>query len=361
MNLDDIDPLLVETWQADATDLMLVAGSAPRVRIDGALLPLDRHATLSATDVERIVSTLLGEELWATFQDRRQLDFSFTWRDAARFRGSCFFHQGSVGLALRVIPRRIPTFEELGAPAICPQLAMLPQGLILVTGPTGSGKSTTLAAMVDFANEHRAAHIVTIEDPVEYVHVHRRSIVTQREVGTDTPSFEVALRSTLREDPDIVLVGELRDLESIQFALTLAETGHLVLATLHTNDVAQAIDRVCDVFPAAQQTQVRVQLASSLAAVVSQRLLPRADGLGRVAAFEVLVATTAMRNLIREHKTHQIRNGLLTGRAEGMCTLETSLSDLMAAGLIDRATAMGASLNPNEIVGSGPVRTPAPV
>lgn len=355
MNLEPIDALLVETWQADATDLLLVAASPPRVRVDGSLLPLPGHAPLTTPDLETTVGALLGPGLWATFLERCHLDFSFAWRGVARFRGSCFRHQGSVGLALRVIPHRIPSFAELGAPPICPGLAMLPQGLVLVTGPTGSGKSTTLAAMVDFANEHRAAHIVTIEDPVEYVHDHKRSIVTQREVGTDTPSFDAALRSTLREDPDIVLVGELRDLESIQFALTLAETGHLVFATLHTNDVAQAIDRVCDVFPAAQQTQVRVQLAASLAAIISQRLLPQSNGMGRVAAFEVLVATTAVRNLIREHKTHQIRNALLTGKAEGMCTLETSLSELLGAGLIDRATAIGASLNPNEIVAAPPV------
>ncbi|HEX9969901.1 MAG TPA: PilT/PilU family type 4a pilus ATPase, partial [Acidimicrobiales bacterium] len=260
----------------------------------------------------------------------------------------------SVALSVRLIPFDIPSFEQLGLPAVAESLVNLQQGLVLVTGPTGAGKSTTLASMLDRINETRQCHILTIEDPIEYVHSHKRSAVNQREVGDDTDTFERALRSALREDPDVLLVGEMRDLESIQIALTIAETGHLVFATLHTNDTAQALDRIVDVFPGDRQDQIRVQLANTLAAVFHQRLLPVADG-GRVAAFEVLVANHAIRNLIREGKSRQIRNMLVAGRHEGMQTLETSLNDLMARGLVSYEQALGYALVPNELQKSAAV------
>jgi twitching motility protein PilT len=251
-------------------------------------------------------------------------------------------------MALRIIPQRIPSFEELRLPPILADFCDLTQGLVLVTGPTGSGKSTTLAAMIDRINASRECHILTIEDPVEYVHRHRRSAVSQREIGVDTPSFPDALRAALREDPDVILVGEMRDLETIQFALTIAETGHLVFATLHTNDAAQAIDRVSDVFPPDRQTQIRVQLAASLSGVVAQRLAPAAAG-GLVAAFEVLVANPAVKNLIREGKTHQLRNIIMGGSSEGMQTLETSLNQLVAAQLVSVEEAIARAVQPREI------------
>jgi twitching motility protein PilT len=252
-------------------------------------------------------------------------------------------------VALRLIPYDLPDLEFLGVPPVVRDFTTLPQGLVLVTGPTGSGKSTTLAALIDRINSTRPCHILTIEDPIEYVHRHKLAAVNQREVGTDTESFPRALRSALREDPDVLLVGEMRDLETIQTALTIAETGHLVFATLHTNDTAQALDRIVDVFPGDQQAQIRVQLANALTGIVYQRLLPRRDG-GRVAAYEVLLATSAVRNLIREGKTRQLRNILSTGGREGMQTIEQSLTALVAAGTVDHATAVAASIFPNEVL-----------
>ncbi len=253
-----------------------------------------------------------------------------------------------MALALRMIPSDIPTFDELGLPPVAEWLARLPRGLVLLTGPTGSGKSTTLASIIDRINETRSVHILTIEDPIEYVHKHRLSAVTQREVGTDSPSFERALRSALREDPDVLLVGEMRDLESIQLALTLAETGHLVFSTLHTNDASQAIDRIIDVFPAWRQDQIRVQLGSSLGAVVAQRLVRRIGG-GMVAAFEILIANNPVRNIIREGKTHQLPNLITTNQSEGMCSLESSLADLVLAQIIDYEEALAISSHPKEL------------
>lgn len=251
-------------------------------------------------------------------------------------------------MALRLIPYHIPSFEELGMPAVVERLCALRHGLVLVTGPTGSGKSTTLASIIDRINTERACHVLTIEDPIEYVHKHKRSAVNQRELGEDTPTFEGALRAALREDPDVLLVGEMRDLETIQLALTIAETGHLVFATLHTNDTSQALDRIVDVFPSDRQQQIRVQLAGSLSAIVYQQLMPREGG-GRVAAFEVLVATYPVRNLIKEGKTRQIRNVLTTGQRDGMQTFEMSLSELVAQGMITHEDATTRSVYPNEI------------
>jgi twitching motility protein PilT len=283
------------------------------------------------------------------FASKLEYDFSFSWRNEARIRGNAFSQRGETTLALRMIPRQIPTMQQLGLPPVLRHFTRQHQGLVLVTGPTGSGKSTTLAAMIDEINSFRACHILTIEDPIEYVHDHKRSAVSQREVGADTASFSDALRAALREDPDVVLVGEMRDLDSIRFALTIAETGHLVFATLHTNDTAQALSRIVDVFPAEQQAQVRVQLAAALTGIVYQRLLPKTGG-GMIAAYEVLVATAPVRGLIKEGKSHQLRNTLITGQRDGMVTFEQSLSALVQHNLIGYDDAVARSLYPKDIV-----------
>jgi twitching motility protein PilT len=351
MNSIDITPIdeyLDVLWDNGATDLLITGGSQPRVRVDGHLVEIDNTPHYSNSDATELIVRTIGTDLTDEVRAKKEVDFSFPWRDNGRFRGNVYHRQGELAMSLRVIPYHIPSFEELGLPSGITQFAGLPQGLILVTGPTGSGKSTTLASIIDHINENRACHILTIEDPIEYVHNHKRSAVDQREVGTDTDSFQHALRAALREDPDVILVGEMRDLETIQFALTIAETGHLVFATLHTNDAAQAIDRISDVFPADRQEQIRVQLAACLAGVVSQRLIPKTDE-GMVAAFEVLMANNAMRNLIREGKTHQIRNVVATGMKDGMKTLESSLSELVAAGHITYDEAVAHSVFPKEI------------
>ena len=346
-NSEPIDPYLEQLWHRGASDLLLTAGSAPRLRIDGDLVPLGTEA-LRPEDTTRLVSGILSEDLAARFQAAKEVDFSFNWRSTARFRANAFYQRGSVGLAVRVIPYGIPSFADLGLPPVTERIVQLPHGLVLVTGPTGSGKSTTLASMLDYINEHRACHILTLEDPIEYVHRHKRSVVNQREVGEDTSSFTSGLRSALREDPDVLLIGEMRDLETIRIALTIAETGHLVFATLHTNDTAQALDRIVDVFPGDQQQQIKVQLANSLQAIYYQQLLPRI-GTGRVAAFEVLIATHAVRNLIKEGKSGQIRNAVMTGQREGMQTFESSLSELVARGLVDYETATLRSTHAGEV------------
>ena len=344
-----IEPLLEELWERKGTDLLLTPGAPPILRIDGALVRLEDRDILTPEAAEKLILPLLVNGLATDFAANKEVDFSFPWRDRARFRGNAFRQRGTVCLALRLIPYEIPTLDDLGLPPAVHDLTKLHQGLILVTGPTGSGKSTTLAAMIDDINTHRACHIVTIEDPIEYVHRHKRSAVNQREVGEDAVSFARALRSALREDPDVVLVGEMRDLETIQTALTIAETGHLVLATLHTNDSAQAIDRIVDVFPAERQQQIRIQLAGSLSAVIHQQLIPKVDG-GRVGAFEVLLANTAVRNLIKEGKSRQIRNVLGTGQREGMVTLEASLSRLVQQGAVTLEDALMRAAFPNEVV-----------
>lgn len=343
-----VDGLLEALWQARGTDLLLTAGLPPQLRVHGDLSAVPGHAVLTGEDTDALLAELLSDEQARTWHAAHEFDFSFSWRDHARVRGNAFTQRGDTVVALRMIPRRIPDMTELGLPPVLTDFARRHQGLVLVTGPTGSGKSTTLAAVIDRINRERACHILTVEDPIEYVHEHRRSAVNQREVGTDTESFPAALRSALREDPDVLLVGEMRDLESIRFALTIAETGHLVFATLHTNDTAQSLARMVDVFPAGQQEQVRVQLAAALTGIVHQRLLPRVGG-GLVAAFEVLVANTAVRNLVKEGKPHQLRNVLVTGQREGMVTLEQSLSALVAAGLVTPADAAARSLHPQDI------------
>jgi twitching motility protein PilT len=342
-----IEPLLDALFDQGASDLILSADAAPALRIDGHLVAATSRP-LSAVQTRQLVEQLLSEEHRHTLDDKGSVDFSFQWTDRGRIRGNAFRQRGTVAVALRAIPHTIPSFSELRLPAIVEKLVELPRGLVLVTGPTGAGKSTTLASILDWVNRSRAQHIITVEDPIEYMHWNRRCVVEQREVGVDTPSFAEALRSVLRSDPDVLLIGEMRDLESIRMALTIAETGHLVFATLHTNDTTQAVHRIVDVFPAEQQQQIRVQLTACLQAVIYQQLLPGKAG-GRYAAFEVLLASHAVKNLIRDNKTAQLRNVIATGRNEGMNTLESSLNELIEVGLIDWEAAVAVSMYPKEV------------
>jgi twitching motility protein PilT len=345
-----LDQLLRYLWDHHATDLHLCAGTQPRVRIDGKLLAIPQSEPVTVEFLDAALSGLLTEADQQAYLSRRQLDFAFTWADTGRFRANAYFQLDRPALALRLIPTRIPTPEEIGLPAATAGLLTRPHGLVLVTGPTGSGKSTTLAAMVGWINRNRPVHILTIEDPIEYLHPPQQALVNQREVGQDVPSFAEGLSAALREDPDVVLVGEMRDLETIQLTLTLAETGHLVFATLHTNDAAQTVDRIIDVFPAEQQDQIRTQFSMSLAAVIAQRLVPRIGG-GRVAAYEVLMGTPAIANIIREGKVRQLRNLIATGQKDGMMVLEQSLAALVGAGVVTYEDAMAASVYPDEIAG----------
>ena len=350
-----LELLLSYLWEQRGTDLHLTAGSAPLARVDGELHAVPDQPVLKPADTAAIAEVLLDETDKATMARRGDVDFAFGFDHLARVRGSAFAQRGSTTLALRMIPSRIPPMDELGLPEAVQQMVDAPSGLILVTGPTGSGKSTTMASMVDHIAKTRFSHILTIEDPVEYVYRHGQGAVNQREVGKDTESFARGLRSALREDPDVLMVGEMRDLESIDTVLTLAETGHLVIATLHTNDTTQAVDRLVGVFPGEQQNQARLQLSASLVGVIYQRLVPRKEG-GLVAAYEVLKGTIAVRNLIRESNTRQLRNTITMGQADGMQTLEMHLSELVTAGIIDRDEAVHRSLYPKEIA-----KAPAPL
>jgi twitching motility protein PilT len=341
--------LLQSTVAAGASDLHLSVGRPPSVRRDGLLIPFDGVGVLTTQDTERIVLSLLEDFQRKELDEVQQVDFSFGLEGLGRFRANAYKQRNSLALALRVIPYRVRSLEELGAPAAAIDLLNRPFGLILVVGPTGSGKSTTLAAMIDRVNETKPLHILTIEDPVEYLHTHKMSMVNQREVGTDVLSFTDGLRSALREDPDVILLGEMRDLDSIAITLTLAETGHLVFATLHTNDASQALDRIVDVFPAERRDQIQIMLAGSLQGVISQRLLP-AEGGGRVAAYEVLMANDAVRNLLREGKTRQLRNTMISAQQEGMQTIEMDLARLVASGIISFETAASVSAYPKEIM-----------
>ncbi|WP_304438270.1 type IV pilus twitching motility protein PilT [Cellulomonas sp. B6] len=330
----DIEAVLRELVQLGGSDAHLTSGSPPMVRLSGALKPMEHFGTLTPDALRRSIYAILSQKQRETFEENLELDFSHAVRGLARFRVNLYVQRESVGAAFRVIPYEIKPLEELGVPPVVGTFAGLPRGLVLVTGPTGSGKSTTLASIVDLANRTREDHIMTVEDPIEFLHRHKKSIINQREVGADTHSFANALKHVLRQDPDIILVGEMRDLETISVALTAAETGHLVFATLHTQDAAQTIDRVIDVFPSHQQAQVRTQLAGAIQAVVCQTLCRRHDGQGRAVATEVMVATPAIRNLIREGKTHQIYSAMQAGAKQGMHTMDQHLADLVRSGRI---------------------------
>jgi twitching motility protein PilT len=324
-----VNELLDQVLTMRGSDLHLTAGSHPVVRVHGEMRPLTDFPILNGSQIRQMVYSIVTQKQREKFENELELDTSYTLPGKSRFRMNLFLQRDSVGCVMRVIPYEIADFDTLGIPAAVREWANLPRGLVLVTGPTGSGKSTTLASIVDIINRERSVHIMTVEDPIEFLHQHKRAIVNQREVGEDTHSFANALKHVLRQDPDVILVGEMRDLETISTALTAAETGHLVFATLHTQDAPQSIDRIIDVFPAHQQQQVRVQLAASLQGICTQQLLPTLDGRGRVASCEVLVATPAIRNLIREAKTHQIYSMLQAGGKLGMVTMDMSLSKLV--------------------------------
>ena len=330
----NLQELLVEVLTAGASDLHLTIGSRPVVRLRGDLVPLEHYPVLSAAVIQRVMYAAITQRQREKFERELELDFAYSVPGRARFRVNLYRQRDALGAAFRLIPFEIKSLETLGVPAAVSNFAMLPRGFVLVTGPTGSGKSTTLAALIDLANRNRRDHILTVEDPIEFLHGHQNSIVNQREVGEDTHSFTDALKHALRQDPDIIMVGEMRDLETISVALTAAETGHLVFATLHTQDAAQTIDRVIDVFPPHQQQQVRVQLAGALQGVVCQNLAKTKDGEGRVAATEVLVATPAIRNLIREGKTHQIYSAMQAGAQYGMHTMDQHLAELVNNGQV---------------------------
>ncbi|MGE0879712.1 MAG: type IV pilus twitching motility protein PilT [Acidimicrobiia bacterium] len=340
--------LIKTLWTGGGSDLLLTTDGPPYMRRDGKLRAVPGESPLRIEDIDDILDVVLLPEHKEQFVHHFDVDFSVGWEGVARLRGSAFRQRGLPSIALRIIPDRIPGFDELAMPRAVRDLGRLNQGLVLFTGPTGSGKSTSQASLIDWINRNRECHILTIEDPIEYVHRNISSVVSQREIGSDTMSFERALRSALREDPDVLLVGEMRDLESIAMALTLAETGHLVFSTLHTNDAAQAIDRIVDVFPAERQDQIRTQLAGSLAAVVAQRLVPRMDD-GMTAAYEVLLASHAVRNLIREGKSRQLRNVMTTSIGDGMQTLEMGLSELVEQGFVSYDEAVAHAFVPKEV------------
>lgn len=325
--------LLTKAYEEKASDLHLSFGIPAVFRIDGQLRQLGDRA-YSFSELQQMVEQIIPVNKKADFESRGEADFNYALEGLCRFRINAYHQRGQVSIAARLISSNIPTIQLLGMPNVLVELAEKPQGLILVTGPTGSGKSTTLAAMIDYVNDNYAKHIITLEDPIEYLHQHKKSVVNQREIGVDTQSFASGLRAALRQDPEIILVGEMRDLETISTAITAAETGHLVLATLHTSSAATTIDRIIDVFPPHQQSQIRIQLANVLQGIVSQRLFVKKDGRGRVAATEILVRTPSIANLIRSEKVHQIQNVIQTSRKLGMHTLETSIKQLMESGML---------------------------
>ncbi len=332
-----------------ASDLHVTTGSPPQLRLDGELVPF-RVPPLGPVETKQLCYSVLTDEQKAHFEEDQELDLSFGVKNLARFRANVFMQKGAVAGVFRTIPFKIRSFLDLGLPPVLADLCNKPRGLVLITGPTGSGKSTTLAAMIDKINSERHEHIVTMEDPIEFIHQHKSCVVNQREIGSDTKSFKKALRSVLRQDPDVVLVGEMRDLETIEAALTTAETGHLCFGTLHTNSAVQTINRVIDVFPPHQQSQIRAQLSFVLEGVVCQTLIPRASGSGRVAALEVMIPNSAIRNLIREDKMHQIYSQMQIGQGtSGMRTLNQHLAQLHAAGTITLEEAIGSSSDPNEL------------
>jgi len=342
-----IENMLEYVVKQDASDLHLTVGVAPTIRVDGALKPIPDMPVLTSSEVEHLIFSVADDVQKDILLKDKEVDFSFAFGDVARFRANAYHQKGNLGLALRLIPTKIRTLEELGMPKVMNNFTEIPRGLVLVTGPTGSGKSTTLAAMVEKINREKAVHIITVEDPIEYTHEHEKALIEQREVHYDTRSFAAALRSVLREDPDVVLIGEMRDLETIAAAITIAETGHLVFATLHTNNAAQSVDRMVDVFPPHQQQQIRVQLSNILMAIVAQRLIPAIGG-GRIAASEVMVANSAVRNIIREGKTHQLDAVIQTSAEEGMQTMDRTLAHLVKSGKITIEEAKGYAIDLKE-------------
>src|SRR5438445_3201991 len=349
--VNSIDELLEDMVARNASDLHVTVGTPPVVRVRGEVQRLEEFAPLSAEDTQQILYRILSSEQQKQFELKRQLDFSHSIPGLARFRVNVYFQRESIGAAFRLIPAELKTLEELGIPSSLHQLAEKPRGLVLVTGPTGSGKSTTLAALIDEINRNRSEHILTIEDPIEFLHRHKRCIVNQREIGPDATSFAEALRAALRQDPDVILVGEMRDLETIATALTAAETGHLVFGTLHTQSAPSTIDRIIDVFAAEQQEQVRIQIAGTLQAVVTQALLPTLDGKGRVPALEILLPDDAVRNLIRQGKVEQIYSVMQTNSGRGMQTMEQSLADLIIRRIVDFELGLSRSSRPAQLIG----------
>jgi len=347
MNFDFAD-ILLEVIDAGASDLHLTVGAPPMVREKGRLRPLD-YPKLTGQDTREIVYSILNNDQRKKLENEWQIDLSYSVPSRARFRVNAYFQRASIGAVMRTIPQDIPAFDSLGLPEILKDFTHKPRGFVLVTGPTGSGKSTTLASMIDMINEVRHEHIMTVEDPIEFLHRHKNCVVNQRELGADAHSFALALKSALRQDPDVILVGEMRDLETMSTAITAAETGHLVFATLHTQDTSQTVDRIVDSFPPSQQHQVRTQLSIALQGIVTQQLLPTADGQGRICACEVLVPTPAVRNLIREGKTHQLYSALQTGGSHGMQTMDSALADLVRGGVITRELASSRSSTPEEL------------
>lgn len=344
-----IDTLLQAMIKYNASDLHISAASPPILRIDGKLKNLDLEP-LDASSTKKIVYSMLTESQISRFEKELELDFSFTLKETSRFRVNVYKHRGTIGACLRAIPVQIRNFEELSLPvAVCKRVCELPQGLVLMTGATGSGKTTTIAAMIEHINQTQATHIITVEDPVEYVFKSKKSLITQREVAQDTHEFATALKHTLRQDPDVVVIGEIRDLETMQTALTIAETGHLTFATLHTNDSAQTITRIIDSFPPHQQNQVRMQLSMTLEAVLSQQLIPRSVGSGRVLAMEILLANSAVRSLIRENKIHQIYSVIQTSSNIGMKTMNRSIFELYKSGVLSYNDALANSYDPEEL------------
>ncbi|RKD34594.1 type IV pilus twitching motility protein PilT [Thermohalobacter berrensis] len=340
----DLTELLSKTIEMGASDLHITVGYPPVMRINGELTKYGNE-NLTPKDNIKLVKQMLDEEQYQRLEELGELDLSYSQSGLGRFRVNVYKQRGTYGMAIRAVSLKIPTIEELGLPYIVNKLFMKKRGLILVTGPTGSGKSTTLASMINSINNNRSCHILTLEDPIEYLHKHNKSIVNQREIGQDSKSFANGLRAALRQDPDVILVGEMRDLETISTAITAAETGHLVLSTLHTIGADKTVDRIIDVFPPHQQQQIRIQLSNVIEGVISQQLLPKADGRGRVVAVEVMVATPAIRNIIREGKTHQIKTSLQTGTKFGMQTMDNSLIDLYRKGIITKDTLLNYSVD----------------
>ena len=345
----DLKDLLREAAMKGSSDMHITVGRPPMIRLNGSIVVLGEYPVITQETAKKMVFSIVSHERAKTLEEQGDVDFSFILEGIGRFRVNAYKQRNSYCLAIRLLVNKIPTLDELGLPPVLKELAAKPRGLVLVTGPTGSGKSTTLAAMIDYINKTRRGHIITIEDPIEYLYKHGTCIINQREVGEDTKSFTRSLRSAMREDPDVILVGEMRDLETIQAAITAAETGHLVLSTLHTKGAANTVDRMIDIFPSTQQRQIRIQLANILEGVITQNLIVRADAKGRALAMEILVMTDAIRNMIRDEKVHQISNVMQTGSKIGMQTLDSHLALLVKQGVISMNEALSNAINPDDL------------